>query len=185
MAMNKGIGMGCNVKKCKIAGMVGLLIVCATPLVGCGERSTTPDTEGVTVAPTEAKTTTEGPTLKPTIEPTVEPTLEPTVKPTSKPKYRKKRKASNFIVVDDPLLDLGVDEFAEEYAKLPDDYEIQLGDKGNILFSFLDGDYRRVLKVSGKDGVITKAQAERVTQIVMLYSDEEVDDVETSRWNRQ
>ncbi len=163
-------------EKCKIVGMVGLLIVCATPLVGCGEGSATPDTEGVTVAPIETEATTE----EPTMESTTKPTVKTEQKPTSKPKRRKKRKVSEFIVVNDPLIDLGPDEFVEAYAKLPDDYEIHLLDKNEVRFSFLDGDYDEVLRVCGKDGVITKKQAERVTQVFMLYGDDVVDDMEAT-----
>ncbi len=161
-------------KKCRIAGMVGLLVVCAIPLVGCGEGSTTPDTEEVTAVPTETETMTEEPTLKPTLEPTVEPTLEPT----ADPKHGKKGKASNFIVVDDPLLDLDVEEFNKKYEVLPDDYKIRIGDKGNVIFSFLDENARRVLKYAKEDGIITKGQAARVSEIIMLYNVDDTDDIE-------
>ncbi len=153
-------------KKCQIAGMVGLLIVCAVPLVGCGEGSATPDVEGVTNVPTKVETTTEEPTLKPTLEPTVEP------------KHGKKQKASNFIVVDDPLLDLDMEEFNKEYAELPDDYKIKIGDKKNVIPSFLDENGRLVLKHAKEDGIITKGQAARVSEIIMLYNVDDTDDIE-------
>ncbi len=161
-------------KKCRIAGMMGLLIVCATPLVGCGEGPTPRDAERVTVAPTEAATTTEEPTLKPTLEPTVEPTMEPT----AELQHGKKRKASNFIVVDDPLLDLDMEEFNKKYARLPDDYKIRIGEKENVIFSFLDENGRLVLKHAKEDGIITKGQAARVSEIIMLYNVDDTDDIE-------
>ncbi len=161
-------------KRYRIVGMVGLLVFCAIPLVGCGKGATTPDTEEVTAVPTEAKTMMEEPTLKPTLEPTVEPTLEPT----AEPQHGKKGKASNFIVVDDPLLDLDMEEFNKEYARLPDDYKMKIGDKENVIFSFLDENARRVLKYAKEDGIITKGQAARVSEIIMLYNVDDTDDIE-------
>ncbi len=159
----------------KLAGMVGMLVICVIPLAGCREESDTSDTEGVTSVPTKVENTTMETSTETPTELTTEPTLEPTTETTPKGK----REAANAIVVDDPLLDLEPDEFAEEYAKLPDDYKIHIGDKDNVTFSFLGKNYGRVLKMIDEgDGTITKKQAEKVTQIIMLYADEVVDDMD-------
>ena len=94
------------------------------------------------------------PESTPTSTPKAPETSSTPIKSTRKPIPKKIPK----IIVNDPLLELDVEEFRREYAKLPDDYELELGFTNEKFNSMISEN-----EIEGKIyRTITKKQAEQI-----------------------